>query len=630
MNIVSSRIKPLSLQLANQIAAGEVVERPASVVKELLENAIDAHSQQIHIEIDRGGSTLIRITDDGQGIDKDDLALAVTRHATSKLQTLSELEKIMSLGFRGEALASVSAVSKLSIKSKQAEQEQAWMINTGTDNDFANYTAETEPVAHAQGTTVDVRDLFFNTPARRKFMRTVKTEFRHIDDIVKRIALSQFDIAFKLTHNKKLLRNLPKALTEKAIIQRISKLFSPDFLSHANKVDFSSDHFSSMGTLRLWGWISSPQWHRKQSDWQYFYVNGRYIKDKLVNHALRQAYQELLPEDSFSAYLLYLEIDPKQVDVNVHPTKHEVRFRESRLIHDFIFSALKQALFPDNVHSVSEPMASESVAQKIQTAKGPGEEGVSQHSDEHQQSFKKSYQPQIRSSLNENQIAEQLDGLQRLYGVPNSNKDNELSRHESVTKKSQSYFGTSLGCLIPKYLMSQRFPDKADATEDSAQIFITHIKRAQQFLLMKHFHTGQPVPLLIPETLTLENSEIVSLLEHQDRLEQWGMELSQLGKESLMIRSLPSLQGIPGCAIEIQLLISPISMMIRNNEDIDDSKLLELLINSVNSEVLALAEQAVLLKMLSDWVNQSGIEQALVNQKAVWKVFDESRLDRLF
>ena len=261
------------------------------MVKELLENAIDAQSNQIHIEIERGGSALIRISDDGTGINKDDLALAVTRHATSKLQTLTELEKIMSLGFRGEALASISAVSKLSIKSKQAEQEQAWMINTGTDSDFADYTAEAEPVAHSQGTTIDVRELFFNTPARRKFMRTVKTEFKHIDDIVKRIALSQFDIAFKLTHNKKLLRNLPRAVTEKAISQRISKLFSPEFLSHAKKVEFSSDHFSNMGTLRLWGWVSAPQWHRKQADWQYFYVNVRYIKDKLVNHALRQAYK---------------------------------------------------------------------------------------------------------------------------------------------------------------------------------------------------------------------------------------------------------------------------------------------------------------------------------------------------
>lgn len=636
--VVSARIKPLSLQLANQIAAGEVVERPASVVKELLENSIDAHCHQLHIEIERGGSTLIRIVDDGQGIDKEDLALAVTRHATSKLQTLSELEKITSLGFRGEALASVSAVSKLSIKSQQAEHEQAWMINTGTESDFANYTAEPEPVAHAQGTTVEVRDLFFNTPARRKFMRTVKTEFRHIDDIVKRIALSQYDIAFKLTHNKKLLRHLPKALTEKAITQRIGKLFSPEFLSHAYKVDLSSDHFSNMGTLRLWGWVSSPQWQRKQSDWQYFYVNGRYIKDKLVNHALRQAYQELLPEDTFSAYLLYLEIDPKQVDVNVHPTKHEVRFRESRLIHDFIYSALKQALFPDNKHLFSKPMGSEPLSH--QTAIQSEGENVRHYSHENQQPFKKNYQPQIQSSLNENQIAEQLTGLQQLYGVQNPAKEVNSTQNELARKTKQSFFGTSLGCLVPNYLMSQTFPEKSLAVEDSIsvedssegmpQIFIIHIKRAQQFLLMKLFHAHQPVPLLIPETVSLMNSDIISILKHQDRLMQWGVELSQLGDDSLMIRGMPSLQGIPGCTIDIKSLIKSLSSLINKNEDIDDSKFIELLVDSVRSETLRLAEQATLLKMLSEWVYQSGSLKAFVKHKAVWKVFDESKLERLF
>ena len=285
------------------------------MVKELLENALDAHADRIEIDIERGGIALIRISDNGDGINKEDLSLAVTRHATSKLQTLSDLEKVNSLGFRGEALASISAVSKLSLKSKSAEQDQAWMVDTGTETDFADYSAPAEPAAHPQGTTIEVRDLFYNTPARRKFMRTVKTEFKHIDEVLKRIALSQFDVAFKLTHDKKIIRNLPKAITEKAVNQRISKLFSPEFLSHTNKVDYKSNHFSQVGTIRLWGWVSRPGWHRNQSDWQYFYVNGRYIKDRLVNHALRQAYQELLAADTYAAYILYLQIDPQQVDI---------------------------------------------------------------------------------------------------------------------------------------------------------------------------------------------------------------------------------------------------------------------------------------------------------------------------
>ncbi|MCW8931148.1 MAG: DNA mismatch repair endonuclease MutL [Gammaproteobacteria bacterium] len=638
MIVVSSRIKPLSLQLANQIAAGEVVERPASVVKELLENAIDAQSHHIHIEIERGGSSLIRITDDGVGIDKDDLALAVTRHATSKLQTLSELEKIISLGFRGEALASVSAVSKLSIKTKQAKHEQAWMINTGTDSDFTNYKAEPEPVAHSEGTTIDVRDLFFNTPARRKFMRTVKTEFKHIDDIVKRIALSQFDVAFKLTHNKKLLRNLPKAVTEKAIIQRISKLFSPEFLSHANKVDFSSDHFSNIGTLRLWGWVSSPQWTRKQSDWQYFYVNGRYIKDKLVNHALRQAYQELLPEDAFSAYLLYLEIDPKQVDVNVHPTKHEVRFRESRLIHDFIFSALKQALYSESNVSVSNQNSSEMGLPESNNTHFLESEFAHQNSFDNSLAYKKSYQPdkgyqpKIHSSLNENRVAEHINGLKQLYNVESKVSDVEepqseqLDNNQSLTKNIElSFFGSSLGCLVPNFLMSQTLLKSGEH-----QICVVHILRAQQFLLTKLFQPGQCAPLLIPETINLMSSEIVLLFNHQERLHQWGLELSQLGDETLMIRSLPVLCGIPGCSINIKLLIKGILLNIKQGNCLEDSELENIIITSVESAILSDSEQTLLLKMLSDWVIQSGIQQAAIGKKSVWKILDESKLNDLF
>jgi len=601
------------------------VERPASVVKELLENALDAQSHEIHIEIERGGSSLIRIMDDGIGIEKADLALAVTRHATSKLETLSELEKIMSLGFRGEALASVSAVSKLSIKSKQAEADQAWMINTGTDTDFANYRAEPEPVAHVQGTTVDVRDLFFNTPARRKFMRTVKTEYRHIDDIVKRIALSQFDVAFKLTHNKKLLRHLPKASTEKAISQRIAKLFSPEFLSNTNKVDFSSDHFSHMGTLRLWGWVSSPQWHRKQSDWQYFYVNGRFIKDKLVNHALRQAYQELLPEEAFSSYLLYLEIDPQQVDVNVHPTKHEVRFRESRLVHDFIYSALKQTLGDVNGFDSGE----KSDLSPYDAA--PNEEYLNRYSQaSHQTPNNKHssantsyptnhYHPQVHSSLGEklreHQIAEQLSSLKQLYNSP-------VERNPA---KLQSYFGTSLGCLIPGYIMSQRISDNAPT-----KIFILHIKRAQQFLLKAFFQPGKQVPLLIPVTLSLTKMELSSLLAHQEQLEQWGLDYSQLGDDCLMIRALPSLYQIPGCKINTEQLLSKIAQMFKNKGSANDSELVELFIDSIESNRLNLSEQAELLKMLSDWIHQFNEKKVCIDKKAVWKVLDEIKIDQLF
>ncbi len=625
MSVVTSRIKPLSLQLANQISAGEVVERPASVVKELLENAIDAQSYHIHIEIERGGSALIRISDDGVGIVKDDLALAVTRHATSKLHTLNELEQIMSLGFRGEALASISAVSKLTIKSKQAEQEQAWMIDTGTESDFADYGAIPEPVAHPQGTTIDVRDLFFNTPARRKFMRTVKTEFRHIDDIVKRIALSRFDIAFKLSHNKKLLRNLPPAETEKAIIQRITRLFSQEFIAHAKKVEFSSDHFSNIGTLRLWGWVSDPQWHRKQADWQYFYVNGRYIKDKLVNHALRQAYQELLPEDTFSAYLLYLEIDPQQVDVNVHPTKHEVRFRESRLVHDFIYSALKRALFSE---ASSPDLSLESqVSHKPELPAFSGHtEAATQANVEPQyvnRYSQSAYQPRIQSSLNQNVIAEQLNGLKQLYNAtPPANNE--------IKKTGHAFLGRSLGCLFPNYLLSQMNSDNG-----SAQVFVVHILRTQQYLLMQLFKPGQQVPLLIPETISLTASEIESVLSCQTELKQWGLELSQLGEGALTVREIPSQCGIPGCNIDIEFLIKCFlnearEFQVLGSAELKNAGLMDMLLKSIRSDVLSESEQDNLLSMLAEQVEQSGREEVFVNNKAVWRTLDESKLDKLF
>ncbi len=623
--------------MANQIAAGEVVERPASVVKELLENAIDAHSQQIHVEIERGGSALVRVTDDGSGINKDDLSLAVTRHATSKIHSLKELEQIVSLGFRGEALASISAVSKLVIKSKQAEQ-QAWQIDTGTDSDFANYNAEPEPVAQPQGTTIEVRDLFFNTPARRKFMRTIKTEFKHIDDIVKRIALSQFDIAFKLTHNKKLVRNLPVAVTEKAIIQRIGKLFSPDFIEHANKVDFSADHFSNMGSLRLWGWVSAPQWHKKQADWQYFYVNGRYIKDKLVNHALRQAYQELLPEDTFSAYILYLEIDPQQVDVNVHPTKHEVRFRQSRLVHDFIYSALKQALFPEPLNPQAQTDLLITKSQSDTALKSVPSKDVSSEY-EHAKAYvnpysqggqyqqkqypAKQYQPSTQSSINEHQVAEQLSGLQQLYqqnDVANTGNKTPLDR-----AKKANCLGTSLGALIENYLLSQHINSAGQA-----EIYIVHIGRAQQYLWQQLFTAEQATPLLIPETITLKNTAIEVLLAHQKALKYLGIELGQLADDTLMIRSLPALYGIPGCQINLELLFQALLKEIKNSSNNDEEKYQDCLIQSLEVQALSLNEQNDLLKLLAEYSSKNDAERILFKQQAIWTTLDQTKLKHLF
>jgi DNA mismatch repair protein MutL len=330
------RIALLSQRLANQIAAGEVVERPASVVKELLENSLDAGATRIDVDIEQGGSKLIRIRDDGQGINKDDLALALSRHATSKIADLDDLENIASLGFRGEALASISSVSRLQLISRAADALDGggWLVEA----EGQSMTASLRPAPQTQGTSVEVRDLFFNTPARKKFLRTENTEFARIDEVIKRMALSRFDVAFTLRHNQRTVHQLQSARSVQERQRRIGLVCGPAFLEHAVYIDIEASG------LRLWGWVCLPTFSRSQPDLQYFYVNGRVIRDKLVSHAVKQAYRDVLFGGRHPAFVLYLELQPALVDVNVHPTKHEVRFRDQRLVHDFLFRSLHQAL----------------------------------------------------------------------------------------------------------------------------------------------------------------------------------------------------------------------------------------------------------------------------------------------
>ena len=317
-------IQILSPQLANQIAAGEVVERPVSVIKELVENSLDAGSTQIDIDIEQGGSKLIRIRDNGGGIAKSELALALARHATSKISSLDDLDSIMSLGFRGEALASISSVARLTLTSRTADQSEAWQVYA----EGRDMKPTIKPAAHPVGTSVEVLDLFYNTPARRRFLKTEKTEFMHIEEFVRRIALARPDISFNLQHNGKLIKQYRASALEK----RVELVCGRTFVQKAVKLDWQHDD------LFIQGWVASNE----ISDLQYFYVNGRVIKDKLINHALRQAYISRTNEQQ--SYVVFLQIDPKQVDVNVHPAKHEVRFHEARLVHDFVYQAIVMAL----------------------------------------------------------------------------------------------------------------------------------------------------------------------------------------------------------------------------------------------------------------------------------------------
>ncbi|WLD57681.1 DNA mismatch repair endonuclease MutL [Salinispirillum sp. LH 10-3-1] len=327
-------IKVLSPRLANQIAAGEVVERPASVVKELLENSLDAGAKRIQVDVEQGGVKRLLVRDDGHGIRENELPLALSRHATSKIYDLDELEGVASLGFRGEALASVSSVSRLTLSSRHLDAAEGWQART----DGRDMVPTVTPAAHPVGTSVEVCDLFFNTPARRKFLKTEKTEFGHLEETFKRVALSQWDRFLSLKHNGKVIHSLAACHSQAEQEKRIAQLCSADFMQQSLYVEVEHQG------LKLWGWLGLPTFNRRQADLQYFFVNGRPVRDRVVSHAVKQAYRDVLFHGRHPAYVLYFDLDPTGVDVNVHPTKHEVRFRDARTVHDFLFRTLHKAL----------------------------------------------------------------------------------------------------------------------------------------------------------------------------------------------------------------------------------------------------------------------------------------------
>ena len=312
--ILQNRIHSLDARLVNQIAAGEIIERPASMLKELIENALDAGATSIDIEVENAGVKRLKISDNGHGILKQDLARALSRHATSKIENLTDLEHIATLGFRGEALPSIASVTRMTIRSHEQSSDQAWEVSS----DGNNITSEPIPVAHPKGTTIETRDLFYNTPARRKFLKTDNTEFKHLDQIVRKMALSRFDVAFKLSHNGKIVLHLPSVANDDP---RRVKMVCGDNVPE-NSVYFEEQRED----MRLSGWAGLPSFSRSQADMQYFFLNGRLIRDKTIVHAVRLGYQDVLFHGRHPVYVLYLEMDPAGVDVNVHPTKHEVWF----------------------------------------------------------------------------------------------------------------------------------------------------------------------------------------------------------------------------------------------------------------------------------------------------------------
>ncbi|WP_301098704.1 DNA mismatch repair endonuclease MutL [Otariodibacter sp.] len=541
MTYSQSFIHILPPQLTNQIAAGEVVERPSSVVKELVENSLDAGATQIQIDIERGGSQLIRIRDNGCGIGKQDLSLALARHATSKIASLEDLESILSLGFRGEALASISSVSRLTLTSRPEYQTEAWQAYAqGRDMEV-----EINPASHPVGTTIEVANLFFNTPARRKFLRTDKTEFMHIDEIVRRIALAKPSVTFTLTHNEKKVRYY-KAVDSQNIEQqqkRVAAICSDEFMQHSVHLDWQHDD------LHLYGWVGSPSLLRTQNDLNYSYVNGRMMRDKTINHAIRQAYGEYLTKDHYPAFVLFLDIDPSQVDVNVHPAKHEVRFHQGRLVHDFIYQGVLNALEND----VSLPLMN-NVAESIPNytrdtnyaASGKNIFAPSyEDANEKSQPSRFSDYSQSKYTKNEKHSRPMVNAKeQKLYG--------ELLTTDSYPIESKQIFTQKKGNVsssIDEIPVSSQYLQALAIVENRALLmkqgedfYLISLEKLARLQIELQLQQVEKRGLLIPLNLTLDMEQKSQWDKLKESLMQLGFDIQEKqwqGKLRLTIQQVP-------------------------------------------------------------------------------------------
>ena len=513
-----TRIQTLSTLLANQIAAGEVIERPASVVKELVENSIDAGATQIEIELEQGGARLIRVRDNGGGIHADDLPLAVSRHATSKIQRTEDLASILTLGFRGEALASIGSVSRLTITSAIAHAAGAQIALNGET------IASVQPAAHPMGTTVSVHDLFFNTPARRKFMRSEKTEFDHVDELIKRLALAAFDVSFTLRHNNKVIRQYFAAPNKKAMAERLSALCGASFVENALEIEAHS------ATLGLTGWVAQPTFSRSQADLQYFYVKGRMVRDKLVLHALKEAYHDVLYRDRYPAYVLFLQIPAELVDVNVHPTKHEVRFRESRLVHDFIFHSVHDALAndrPGEVQPVKQPVACASTIQASvrQTAPDPTPKP-------HVHTPLKQYVPPSPAPKAQEQMALYKAFREEAAPVADSAPVQQIPLNDTP---SLPPLGNALAQIQGIYILAENETGLVMVDMHAAHERIKY----QQMKTALATHTMPTQTFLIPHTLAVSEREADCVENCSEFFQELGFDVARMGAESIVVRSSP-------------------------------------------------------------------------------------------
>ena len=500
-------IRPLSPALINQIAAGEVIERPASVVKELVENSLDAGAARIEVEIEEGGARLIRVRDDGAGIAADELALAVAPHATSKIASFDDLVRVGTMGFRGEALASIASVARFAIVSRVRTADIALRLEVD-----AGQARPPLPAAHAGGTTVEVRDLFYNVPARRKFLRAERTELAHIDELLKSLALARPEIEFRLSHNGRALRMLRPAQDASARLQRAADLLGAEFAGHCLQIE------QQAAGLRLTGWIGLPTATRAQADQQFFFVNGRLVRDRTVAHAVRQAYADVLFHGRHPAYVLFLELDAAQVDVNVHPAKHEVRFREQRLVHDFLFRSLHAAVAGTRAGSIERSTPFAAIAY-------PGTAPPLQHD--------------FGAAVRE----EPLAGYAALLGEPITiahavlNATTRAGVAPAASEGELPPLGFALAQLKGIYILS----------ENAHGLVLVDMHAAHERITYERLKQGRATTslrsqlLLVPRAIAVGARAAAAAEEHADALTAWGLELARAGPESVSVHRIPSL-----------------------------------------------------------------------------------------
>ncbi|MBO3654158.1 DNA mismatch repair endonuclease MutL [Acinetobacter bereziniae] len=665
------RIQTLNPALANQIAAGEVIERPSSVVKELVENSIDAGATELIVRVANGGSTLIEIIDNGRGIHPEDLALSVTRHATSKIQSAEDLHAIVSLGFRGEALASIAAVSRLTLTSSQDDSGVGYQLEVnGTAFDHQDIQA----VAAQQGTHIRIQDLFFNVPARRKFLKKPGTEFGHIEEIVRRMALTHFDIRFVLEHNDNIRLNLPIADSGELRFQRVQQLLGRQFTENAYWIDADSI------SMRLSGWLGHPSDARAQADLQYVYVNGRIVKDKTISHALRMAYDGILHGHQHAAYLLFLEVDPENIDVNVHPTKHEIRFLNQREVHEFVRHFAKETL--SKFQTATAELAS---AMKLEESQ---QNHWQQPQPRYQEQFQLHRDRTVSDTVNqqqeyENSLSNSDSRILQNDGLTDFSHTQPQTVHYAANQPQQQYHGSQqLNNALKSYLaplrensdiaeLDQPLTDQASYDQSVQQIvnksnqpqvdeyplgiaiaqlhgiyilaqnteglIIVDMHAAHERILLQQMKSAWDKPefwtsqqLLIPKVISITRMQATRVDDLKPQLERLGLEIDQYGDDQVIVRGVPAILHKADFGALVPELLNDL-------DPNDEAQALQQKRDQILAgmachgavrahRMLSLSEMNALLRQME----QTEFASQCNHGRPTWRAFPLSQLDKLF